>query len=452
MPDTADVVVCGAGIAGIAAAYHLTLAGVPQVLIVEAGEPLALTSDKSTECYRNFWPGPGDGMVRLMNRSLDLLDDLAQAAGDVFHISRRGYLYCTADENRLQELRRAAEESSALGAGPVRLHPGQGGAYCASGPNAPGDGFDLLCDPSLVRACYPFLSDAIVGALHVRRAGWFSAQQLGRLLLERARGRGAHLLRGQVQAVETVASRVASVRVTTPSGLMRIATPAFVDAAGPFAGSVARMLGTDLPVACELHAKVSIPDARGAIARQAPLVILSDPQSLDWSNDERAALREQGLERLLGEMPSGVHARPEGPVDSPMLLALWPYHTPPVEPEFPLKFERLYPEVVLRGLARLLPGARAFLDRMPRPFVDGGYYTRTRENRPLIGPLEIEGSFVIGALSGFGLMASMGAGELLAAHVTGAALPEYARWFLPSRYADPAYQALAHAMESTGQL
>ncbi len=89
---------------------------------------------------------------------------------------------------------------------------------------------------------------------------------------------------------------------------------------------------------------------------------------------------------------------------------------------------------------------------MPRPFVDGGYYTRTRENRPLIGPLEIAGGFVIGALSGFGLMASMGAGELLAAHVTGATLPEYARWFVPSRYADPAYQALLQSMEATGQL
>jgi glycine/D-amino acid oxidase-like deaminating enzyme len=89
---------------------------------------------------------------------------------------------------------------------------------------------------------------------------------------------------------------------------------------------------------------------------------------------------------------------------------------------------------------------------MPRPFIDGGYYTRTRENRPLIGPLEVEGSFVIGALSGFGLMASMGAGQLLAAHVTGDGLPDYARWFVPSRYADPEYMALVQSMEATGQL
>jgi len=151
-------------------------------------------------------------------------------------------------------------------------------------------------------------------------------------------------------------------------------------------------------------------------------------------------------------MPAGVHARPEGPDDSPMLVALWPYHAPLVDPVFPLEFDGLYPEVVLRGLARLLPGVRAYRDRMPRPFVDGGYYTRTRDNRPLVGPLEIEGSFVIGALSGFGLMASMGAGELLAAHVIGSGLPKHSRWFVPSRYSDPAYLALAQSTEATGQL
>ena len=32
--------------------------------------------------------------------------------------------------------------------------------------------------------------------------------------------------------------------------------------------------------------------------------------------------------------------------------------------------------------------------------------------------------------------------ELLAQHVAGASLPEYSRWFLPSRYEDAAYRAL----------
>jgi hypothetical protein len=39
-------------------------------------------------------------------------------------------------------------------------------------------------------------------------------------------------------------------------------------------------------------------------------------------------------------------------------------------------------------------------------------------------------------------MGAHGCAELVAAHVTGATLPDYAKWFLPSRYDDPAYRAL----------
>ena len=76
--ETYDAVVIGAGIAGIAAAHALGLAGAGRVALVENGPPLGLTSDKSTECYRNFWPGPDDAMLRLVNDSIDRLMDHAE--------------------------------------------------------------------------------------------------------------------------------------------------------------------------------------------------------------------------------------------------------------------------------------------------------------------------------------------------------------------------------------
>ena len=450
--STADAVVCGAGIAGIAAAWQLTRAGLRDVVLVEAGEPFSLTSDKSTECYRNFWPGPGDGMVRLMNRSLDQLETLAEATGNAFHLNRRGYLYTTSDPLRLRALVRSAEESSALGAGPLRGHLSGPQAYQPEPGEGPRDGFDLIADPAELLRHYPYLAPNLIGALHVRRAGWFSAQQLGRLLLEQARAGGTSLVRGEVQAVEAAGDRVRAVSVASDGGSSRISTPIFVNAAGPFARRVAGLLGSDLPVECELHAKVSFADPLGAMPRHAPLLVLSDPQRLDWSDEERTALTESGETVLLEEMPSGVHARPEGPVDSPVFLALWPYHTPIVPPAFPLRYDSSYPEVVLRGLTALLPAAGPYVERMPRPYVDGGYYVRTRENRPLIGPLGPTGSFVLAALSGFGLMAALGAGELLALHAGERPLPDHARWFLPSRYYDPAYAALLAGWEGSGQL
>jgi len=112
----------------------------------------------------------------------------------------------------------------------------------------------------------------------------------------------------------------------------------------------------------------------------------------------------------------------------------------------------IFPEVALRGMAAILPRFSEYYDHLPRPVLDGGYYTRTPENRPLIGPLPVEGAYILGALSGFGVMAACGAGELLAAHITGGELPPYHPVFNLKRYEDPAYQKMLAAWGEEGQL
>ena len=98
---SSEVVICGAGIAGVATAYHLAVRrGVRDIVIVDERPPLTLTSDKSAECYRNWWPGPGNDMVALMDRSVDLLEELAVESDNVFRLNRRGYLFATAEPAR----------------------------------------------------------------------------------------------------------------------------------------------------------------------------------------------------------------------------------------------------------------------------------------------------------------------------------------------------------------
>ncbi len=122
------------------------------------------------------------------------------------------------------------------------------------------------------------------------------------------------------------------------------------------------------------------------------------------------------------------------------------------EPTWPLPDDPVYPEAVIRGLTTMVPGLGVYLDRLPQPVVDGGYYTKTRENRPLVGPLGVDGAFVVGAFSGFGVMAAAAAGELASKYVTGADLPEYAKAFALSRYDDPAYLAEIEMITNTGQI
>jgi glycine/D-amino acid oxidase-like deaminating enzyme len=458
--STANVVICGAGIAGISAAYHLAVhQGVEDVVLVDERPPLSLTSDKSTECYRNWWPGPGDGMVSLTNRSIDLLEVIAHETDNRINLNRRGYLFVTGDPDRIPDFYKAAEEPCALGAGELRIHTGEPGdpeyvPVPAHGFEGLPTGADLMLDPELIRHHFPFLTEDVVGALHVRRCGWLSAQQLGMFMLEQARARGASLLCARVEDVMVQGGRVQAVRLNDGAGSSTIATDRFVNAAGPFVRQVGRMVGVDLPVVCELHPKIAFSDHLSAVPYSAPLYYWTDPQMLPWSEEERAVLRESEETRwLLEPFPHGPHGHPEGGADSPIQLVLWTYDIQTLEPVVPLPpFDPHYPEVVLRGLSRMIPGLRGYLDRLPKPVVDGGYYAKTQENRPLIGPLPVEGAYIIGALSGFGIMVACAAGELLAAHVTGAALPPYTPWFLLERYEDPAYQQLLADWDESGQL
>jgi glycine/D-amino acid oxidase-like deaminating enzyme len=249
-------------------------------------------------------------------------------------------------------------------------------------------------------------------------------------------------------------AQVPAVHLEGEAGSQTIWTEAFVNAAGPFAKEVGQMVGVDLPIYCELHAKIAYDEYLEAIPRSAPLYYWADPQRLPWTAEERDLLGESEETRwLLEPFPSGPHGLPEGSRGSRIQLALWTYDIETVEPVVPLPpIEHHYFEVVLRGLSRMIPGLQAYFDRLPRPVVDGGYYAKTRENRPLIGPLPVEGAYILGALSGFGVMAACGAGELLAAHVTGSRLPSWAKWFLLERYQDPSYQVLLDSWDELGQL
>ena len=457
--STAEVVVCGAGIAGISAAYQLTVRhGLRDVVMVDDQPPLSVTSDKSTECYRNWWPGPGDTMIRFMNRSIGLLEELAAESGNRFVMNSNGYAYLTAEPARAAELERGAREISALGGGPLRIHRGQ-----ADDPPYPAEPFDQL-DPTLTGADlvldrdrilrrFPFLAPDVLAMLHTRRCGWLSAQQLGMYLLERAREHGLRQVRGRIDEVIVRDGRVEAVRLSPGSDAGTIATRCFVNAAGPLSPEIGRKSGVELPLFNELHGKVMFEDYLGLIPRDLPLMIWTDPVALAWSDEEREQLaQDPELGWLLRTLPAGVHFRPEGGRDSRWHLLLWTYHLEPMAPVFPPRFDPFYPEVVVRGLTRMVPALTEYLGpRMRRPYVDGGYYCKTKENRLLLGPTPVAGNYLLCGMSGYGIMASQAAAELLAAYVVGAALPDYAPEFALSRYDDPAYLAKMAAMTS-GQL
>jgi glycine/D-amino acid oxidase-like deaminating enzyme len=269
-------------------------------------------------------------------------------------------------------------------------------------------------------------------------------------MLEQARAAGVELVNGRVETVEMAAGRVGG--VTFKDGT-RIGTEIFVNAAGPRLAEMGAMLGVEIPVVHELHLKAAFNDNLGALGRDAPLVICADEQQLEWSAEERESLAEEPETAwLTTTLPFGAHTRPEGDLKAESILVLWDVHNEPVEARFPIETDPMAAELALRGLAQILPGMQGYVERMPRPFVDGGYYTKTRENRPLVGALTVEGAYMIGAGSGYGIMAAAGMGELLAAQIVGGELPGYARALGLERYEDPGYMKMLDAWGESWQL
>ena len=461
MTRTSDVVICGAGIAGIATAHALAQRGVGRITLIDERSPLTLTSDKSTEAYRNWWPGPDDSMVRFMNRSIDLLEQWADASENRFLLNRRGYVYATCDAAKAAQFLADGELAAAQGAGDLRVYHSAAEArdYRPSAHAGYHDhpvGADLFMDRDAIREHFGWLDPNVVAVLHARRCGWMSGQQLGMYLFDEARAGGAELLEGRLEAVHRTGGRVQGVRVACSDGTqVEIATPVFINCAGPFAKEVSALIDVELPLFSEMHLKVGFEDTLGVVDRNTGLVVLDDAQTLDWSDEERTDLASDDSTRwLTQEMPAGIHLRPEGYRSSTTVLMLWDYHSTHryAVAEVPLPEDPFYPEVVMRGMVRLAPGLAPYLDRLPPMYVDGGYYTKTEENRPLIGPVPVDGAYVHAALSGYGLMAAPAGAELVAQHVTGSALPSYESKFRLSRYEDPAYRAMLENWGSTGQL
>ena len=134
-------------------------------------------------------------------------------------------------------------------------------------------------------------------------------------------------------------------------------------------------------------------------------------------------------------MPAGVHIKPDDSATDDAVKLGWardqtasePTTAPPCPPEFPRE--------VLARAATIVPGLRAYLDEPPEILAhDGGFYARTPDGLPLIGPLGVEGAYVLGGLAGFGSMVACAAGELAAGWLLGETLPTMAEAFDPRRF------------------
>ena len=451
MPTKANIVVCGAGIAGLATAYQLVVQhDIKAVVLVDDKKPLSLTSAYGTEAYRSWWHDPD--MFKFIGRSIDLMEELTTESQNATQMNQRGYVFLTANRNYITTLKKQAKEFEKLGGGDLRIHQHDLSYKTAQPeglePNL--SGTDLILDTHTIRNLYPFLSTDTVAMLHVRRCGWIDLPSMARWMLKRIIAKGGILIHDHITGVNTSGNKVNGARLKSGS---LIEAGKIIFATGPLIQQLENILGINPPVFMELHAKVVVRDQAGILPSTVPMMFWTDPINLTQHNEEIHQISRSPETNLFAEpFPGGIHIRPRLEGSKHTFLGLWTYDIKPVKPKFPPEFNPSYSKIVMRGLARMIPGIKLYLDRSPDMVVNGGYYCKTPDNKPLIGPLPVDGTYIVGALSGYGVMASLAAGELITKHITGSPLPDYSTAFLYNRYTATGYVDIENNQATRGQL
>ncbi|HVY31299.1 MAG TPA: FAD-binding oxidoreductase [Polyangiaceae bacterium] len=226
LPTAADVVVVGAGIMGLATAYHLAKDhGRRRILVLDAGYLCGGASGRNGGGVRAQWSSEAN--VRLMQESLELCKDFAHEHRINTWFRQGGYLFLARDPQRADELAKSSELQRRLGldtrlidaAAAQRIVPElepRGILAASFNPN------DAVVFP------WPFVWGYAEGA--------------------RALGVDLHTF-CRVDAIEMSAGTVSG--VVTERGVVK--APVVVNACGAFSPGLARSVGVDLPTKPHRH-------------------------------------------------------------------------------------------------------------------------------------------------------------------------------------------------------
>ena len=351
--QSADVVIIGGGIVGSSVAYHLTQAGCRNVVVLERESQQGKGSTgKSMGGVRAQFATPVN--IRMSLYSIPFFRAFDDAMGHPSGYRAQGYLFVATNERHLQYLRTNYEVQVSMGLKTVAL----------------------LRSEDVVRMVPQLRSDDILGGSFCSTDGFVDPHSVMTGFMLRAIDQGARLIRNaEVTAIERDASGVCG--VCTASG--HIATRTVVNAAGAWAGLVAKLAGVDLPV--EPLRRMLVPtEPFDRIAHTSPMVV---------------------------DMSTGFHFRPEG------LGLLLAWNDPEETPGFKTNFDPAFVEKILtRGVDRVpcLDEAEVNPKR-----AWAGLYEMTPDHHPILGPAPgLPGLYFANGFSGHGVMHSPATGKITA--------------------------------------
>jgi sarcosine oxidase subunit beta len=367
LPSRAELVVIGSGIVGAATAFFASRAGL-SVLLVERRRALcSLTTAVAAGGYRLQLEHREE--LELVGRTVQLIERFAEETGQTLHdpgMRRQGYLWLARSGEIAERQRELVDRQRGWGV----------------------DGVELLSGDQ-TRERFPWVPADVVQARFRQDDGLIEPKRIAMGLLE---GSDADVVTGVgVTGFQRSAGRL--VAVETDHG--RIGCDVCVIAAGPLSELLTRAAGIDLPVSAVRRQRVLLWDVP-EVPRDAPMTI-DEQTTTHWRPVASGAY-------LL--YPDA--AEPGGP----------PVEQVPADPDFALRLLDPASEIAVAHTAGFW---RQVWERAGSAWVvQAGQYTMTPDQRPLIGPTEVEGIHVNTGYSGHGVMAGPAGGEILAQLLSGA--------------------------------
>jgi sarcosine oxidase subunit beta len=245
LPKTADVVIIGGGVMGASAAYHLAQRGCTDVVLLEKGPFLGM--EATGKCAGGIrYQFSTEINVRLSQLSLPMLERFHDELGQDIDLRWPGYLFLLDNAVDLATFQRNVAMQNRLGV-PTQII-GRDEAQALA---------PLLHMEDVLAAAW-HAGDGLADPNGVVQGYAMGARRLGAKTLTSVEATGIQVKGGQVTAVET------------PQGV--IATPAVVNAAGPWAGQVAALAGVDLPIT-PLRRQIVVTTPLAGVPADFPFVI-----------------------------------------------------------------------------------------------------------------------------------------------------------------------------------
>jgi glycine cleavage system aminomethyltransferase T/glycine/D-amino acid oxidase-like deaminating enzyme len=395
-PSHARAVIIGGGVGGAAIAYHLTLLGWADVVLLDRSDLTSGSTFHSAGLVGQLRSSPT--LTRMMIASVATYRQLAEETDVDPGWREIGSLRLASSPERLEELRRQAGWAKTYGL-PMEL---------------------ISADDARER--FPLMStDGVLGAAWLPTDGWLDPSGLTRALAAGARKRGATILsHTRVTGVSVGGGRVTGVE--TERGAIQ--AEIVVNAAGMAAPEVGRMAGITVPVIPMAH-QYLVTEAVDGVSPELPQ--LRDPDNLVYFRPEVRGLVMGGYERH--PAPWGLDGIP--PDFNGKLL-------PPDWPRF---------EEISAGAVRRVPG---MADAGVRQLINGPE-AFTPDNEFILGESEVRGFFVAAGFSAHGIAGAGGMGRQMAQWIV-AGEPELDLWTMDIRRFGAQYRSRSYTLARTTEV